>query len=221
MKNFMLRHWYLILLLPWVMGFLFSAGRSLFSIDEVTVSKTANIASQEKAVISTTYGPRGNSSSYDTTDTHIYFLYTERASCVDVFDHNGNFQFSLHFSSRENGSMFIRCHDGYLYVSTKYGNVFVFDGEQQIACFSEADAKLKGFDVHWFTSRDNTTKLGWGTMSVYHSDGNLTSTIKVPIAVFVREIYGVIIFSACVLVIFIQMMRKQLYKRKNSIQFLI
>ena len=216
MKNLLLKHWYVILLLPWGIGFLFSTCRSLFGIDEVTVKETANIVSQEKPAVSTVYGPRGNSSSYDITDTHIYFLYTERASCVDVFDHNGSFQFSLHFSGRENGSMFIRCHDGYLYVSTKYGNVFVFDGEQQIARFSEADAKLNGFDVHWFTNRDNTTKFGWGTMRVYNSDGNLTSTIKLPVAVFMREIYGVLIFSACVFVILIQMMRKRLYKRKNS-----
>lgn len=95
---------------------------------------------------------KGNYSQIDATDQLIYFAYS-RSSCVDAYNHQGEFQYAFLFPVRQNGSVQIKCVDQYLYVSDKYNNVYVFDGVEEISYMEAKQAIQNGYNYFWFEEK--------------------------------------------------------------------
>ena len=88
----------------------------------------------------------------DCTDEYLYFAYGGQwSSLVDVYDHSGNFLYTLFFTDRDNGRLQIGCLDGFLCVMVKSGTVFVFDGEKEVNRFTHDQAATQGLTAAWFS----------------------------------------------------------------------
>ena len=104
---------------------------------------------------------------------------------MDAYDFDGNFAFRLRFENKENGALSIRCQDDLLYVSSKYHNVFVFDGDTLIRQMTYQEAREKGFKGSFFSERSKTVTQRWGRFYRLNEDGSLGSAIKLPVVVSV------------------------------------
>jgi len=67
----------------------------------------------------------GNLQDFDSTDRHIFFACWNTSS-VDVFNVDGAFEFSISFTDYQNGGIYLRAHDNFMYIMKKYQ---VFSGE--------------------------------------------------------------------------------------------
>ena len=155
---------------------------------------------------------------YDATDWYVFFAYTERSANVDAYDLNGDFAFSLSFENREKGSISLRCQDGLLYVSTKYGNVFIFDGAELVERISSKEAKDQGFHYAWFENKPRQVALRWFRLYILDDSGGKKTVVPIPFAVVVDLISRNIPVAIIVSLLLVGLTRELLNrKRKRKI----
>lgn len=174
-------------------------------------SEKSRIAAVENAVILHELTERGNYSSYDATDSLVFFAYTEQAASVDAYNHRGEYQFTISLAFRERGSIDIRCEDNLLYIDSKYGNVFIFDGSVCIEKLSPDAALSKGYTSTWFQNQTYPIKIGLSTMRRYDEFGNLISEIAIPSSIIWANVQHTGIFClviVCLAVRFLGNRRK-------------
>lgn len=90
---------------------------------------------------------------YDATDSCLYFSYS-KPGCVDVYDTQGVFLYSIIFPERQNGTVCVRCENNLTYIRTKDNILYVFSGTEEVQHMDYDAAKEIGYDSFWF--RDNT-----------------------------------------------------------------
>ena len=105
----------------------------------------------------------------DATDEYIYIGCSDQA-LIDVFYADGSYAFTLHFSRANNGGLKLCCRDGYLYVLTKYKNVFIFYGEELVEQITSEAAKQLGYTSSWFNSDERN--LRWDGNNLYRTASN-------------------------------------------------
>lgn len=189
------------------------------SVDALTQSNTNEPNAQddyvltEKPVISHSIGDRHNCSEYDATDSLVFFAYSERLACVDAYTYEGDYQFTISLNYRDRGSISIRCHNNLLFIHSRYGNVFIYDGEKLIEQISSEDAKDRGFTISWFQKRSIPIKIVFLKIYRYSDAGNIISTISLPPSVF-YQIYVryIVLISIIVYMIVTYMHRKRILK---------
>ena len=116
---------------------------------------------------------------YDATDNFIFFSYSEY-SCVDVYNMDGIFQFTLIFPNKQNGGVNVRCIGNNVYISTKDSEVYVFDGTQEIAHLSRDEAVSNGYDSSWFRNKDGCMAVDSEWISIFDTNGTIIIRIQTP-----------------------------------------
>ena len=181
----------LALVIIWLLVAVVVIGVKMLIVPHLNIEKSpVQIVSEnpdERSVVTYTEGTdsAGAISEYDATGDYIFFSYSERTAVVDAYDFDGNFAFRLHFENKENGALSIRCQDDLLYVSSKYDNVFVFDGDTLIRQMTYQEAREEGFKGSFFSERSKKVTQRWGRFYRLNEDGSLGSAIKLPHAVSV------------------------------------
>lgn len=104
-------------------------------------------------VISEQQGPRGAVEFTDATDEYLFLGYSHMSTCVDVYDRNGNFQFSILFADIQKGRFRMRCEGDLLYILTRKGQLFVFDGSTEVMRQTADEAENSGYSKEWFQKR--------------------------------------------------------------------
>ena len=182
---------FLALVIIWLLVAMVVIGVKMLIVPHLNIEKPpVQIVSEnpdERCVVTYTEGTdsAGAISEYDATGDYIFFSYSERTAVVDAYDFDGNFAFRLHFENKENGALSIRCQDDLLYVSSKYHNVFVFDGDTLIRQMTYQEAREEGFKGSFFSERSKTVTQRWGRFYRLNEDGSLGSAIKLPVVVSV------------------------------------
>lgn len=95
---------------------------------------------------------KGTYSQIDATDEHLFFSYS-RSSCVDVFNHKGEFQYAIILPDCQNGTVQIRCVGNSLFVSDKKNVVYIFNENGKVERINYDQAKLGGYDYFWFEEK--------------------------------------------------------------------
>lgn len=154
---------------------------------------------------------------YDATDQYVFFAYSD-PPWVEAYDLDGNFLFALGFQSRKNGAMDIRCQDGLLYVSTRHGNVFIFDGKNLVDKMSRDQAAEAGYVSYWFAEKAPRVLLDG--FALYHLDetGEIQSEIPVSVTKTFQIykqysfLYGLVLI---LLVEVLRLARKRIFRHRH------
>lgn len=147
-------------------------------IAEETLKNQANeentwIISRQNAV------RKGKYTQIDATDSYLYISYS-KSSCVDVFNHNGDFQYAILLPDCQNGTVQIRCLDNYLFVSDKNNVVYIFDGNEEIERMNYDQAKIKGYDFFWFEEKKSVQKVDESFYYEMDDTGNAVKKVLLP-----------------------------------------
>lgn len=116
---------------------------------------------------------------YDATDTRLYFSYSEY-SCVDVYDLEGTFLYSLVFPNRENGSVNVRCENNLAYISSKDNILYIFSDRVETENMDYDTARKEGYDFYWFNENDPSMTVDDYHISWYDESGALIKQIQTP-----------------------------------------
>lgn len=95
---------------------------------------------------------KGKYSQVDATDEHLFFSYS-KSNCVDVFNHQGDFQYAIILPDCQNGTVQIRCVGNSLFVSDKKNVVYIFNETGKVERMDYDQAKLGGYDYFWFEGK--------------------------------------------------------------------
>lgn len=152
---------------------------------------------------------------YDATNDYIFFAYSERIAVVDAYDMNGNYVFSIQFDQNNRGAISIRCEDNLLYVTTKEGNLFVFDGDNLVAAHSEKDAVAQGYHWSWFEGKKRNVALIGMTFYTLNSDGSFENKIPLPFDIVWGIYSNYLLPAAMVFAVVLTLYRKK--KSKGTI----
>lgn len=78
------------------------------------------------------------------TEEVIYFSYN-MAGYIDAYDLSGRYLYTIHLlSDSQNGAIQIDCRDGLLYVESKHGALYIFDGLDLLERIERDEAKEQG-----------------------------------------------------------------------------
>lgn len=119
---------------------------------------------------------------FDATDTHLYFSYSEY-SCVDVYDIQGTFLYSIIFPDRQNGSVNVRCEDNQAYICSKFDTLYIFEDIEEVERMDCDTAREKGFDFFWFYDNKPIITVDRNWISWYDESGEITKQIATPSAI--------------------------------------
>lgn len=160
----------------------------------------------ERYYISYKLGPqRPSVVDYDATNEYVFFAYSENITVVDAYNMSGEFAFSILFEFREKGSISVRCEDNLLYVSTKFGNVFVFDHDQLLEIIEASSAAEKGYGWKWFEGKQRNVSLIGTNLYKLNQEGDILYSIAIPFNVIwgIYSAYSLIVaivFALCIMV---------------------
>jgi hypothetical protein len=121
---------------------------------------------------------------YDATDSCLYFSYF-KPGCVDVYDTQGVFLYSIIFPERQNGGVLIRCENNLTYIRTKDNILYVFSGTEEVQHMYYDTAKEKGYDSFWF--RDNTPHVTVDSKWICWLDETGSVNKQIPTPSVIRE----------------------------------
>lgn len=154
----------------------------------------------EKASVMYNIGQRGKCSNFDATDSLVFFSYSEQNACVDAFTYDGTYQFTISLAYRDRGSVAIRCINNLLYISSKYGNVFIYDGTQLVEQLTQEQAQEQGLTLSWFQKRTVPIRLSFFKIYRYSDNGEVISKITLPATVRKQEILKYSVLTSMVLI---------------------
>lgn len=105
-------------------------------------------------VISDQQGARGPVEFTDATGEYLFLGYSHISTCVDVYDRNGEFQYSILFDDIQKGRFRMRCEGSRLYILTRKGQLFVFNGSTEVLHQTADEAAHYGYTKDWFQERN-------------------------------------------------------------------
>ena len=157
-------------------------------------------------VISNQPAPRkGTYGQIDATDGHLYFSYS-KSSCVDVFNHHGEFQYAIILPDCQNGGVQIRCVDNSLFVSDKNGMVYIFDENGDVERMNYDQAKLRGYDYFLFIEKKTNQKVDESYYYEMDAIGNVIRKVMLPVENTSVNILRIAIIAVAVLMHILSMM---------------
>ncbi len=117
--------------------------------------------------------------SCDATDKYYYFSYNAH-DCVDVYDTNGLFLYSILLPQNQNGAIGIRCVDDQVFIRTKNKVLYIFEGTEEITRMDYDMACEMGYDYRWFFTYEPQIKVDTQWISRLDSNGNVIEQITTP-----------------------------------------
>lgn len=158
---------------------------------------------------------KGTYTQIDATDRYLYFSYS-KSSCVDVFNHNGEFQYAILLPDCQNGTVQIRCVDNCLFVSDKNNTVYIFDENEEIERMNYDQAKLRGYDFFWFEEKKSIQKVDEFFYYEMDDTGNAVRKILLPTENTSINYFPITIFLIALLLYFLAILRY--FQKKTSLQ---
>lgn len=119
---------------------------------------------------------------YDATNTLMYFSYS-RDSCVDVYDHSGNYQYTFVFPKHQNGSVCVCCEGEVVYISTQDNILYAFQGTTELYHIPYEDAVKSGKDAYWFYHKQRKIEVSKDWIVWLDDNGNSVKQIRTPPAI--------------------------------------
>lgn len=147
---------------------------------------------------------------YDATNNYVFFAYSEKTAVVDAYSMNGDYAFSIIFGFREKGSISIRCESNYLYVFTKYGNVFVFENDHCVKAINASSASEQGYGWKWFENKQR--KIGLTDFTLYRQGSEDNTRIPISMDILWGLYSRYFIILVIILAIILQTFRSGIFK---------
>lgn len=82
------------------------------------------------------------------TDEQIYVTY-EKESCIDAYDLNGEFLYTIQLPDARNGLVAIDCRDDMLIAESKDSVVYLFRGTELVECMDHEKASARDLNPVW------------------------------------------------------------------------
>lgn len=120
------------------------------------------------------------------SQNYIYFSYT-KDSCVDAYNYQGEYQFTILLPDYPNGGVGVCCFDDKLYIQEKNGDVRVFDKQSEVEFMTRIEAKEKGFGSNWFREQDKAKRMQVTKESIYIFDASNAIDTQIPTPQIVAE----------------------------------
>lgn len=114
-------------------------------------------------------------------DQIVYFSYL-KSSCVDAYDFEGNFLFSIIVPDYSKGVINLCCYEKELFVFSKSGDLFVVGTKGQINKFSREVSAEKGYTSGWCREQNQKQIIEIGKEYILLKDveGVILERIKTP-----------------------------------------
>ena len=116
---------------------------------------------------------------YDATKDYLYFSYSKHG-CVDVYDTEGIFLYSIIFPGRQNGGISVRCENNQVYICTKDNILYIFSGAREIEHMDYDTAVEKGYDFFWFYDNEPHIKVDGRWTCWLDETGDVIKHISTP-----------------------------------------
>lgn len=116
----------------------------------------------------------------DATDEYLYFSYMNSVSSVDVYDRQACYLYSLVFSDKQNGAIYLRCDQDKMYIKLRNDYVYVFQGKEELACMTEAEADSKGYTNAWFKAAESRLDVDNSQLYLLDEQGQCIAEIEKP-----------------------------------------
>ena len=91
------------------------------------------------------------------TDELIYVTY-EKESCIDAYNLNGEYQYTIQLPDARNGLVSIDCRDDILIASSKDNVVYLFRGTELLECMDHEEARERDLNPV-YGSRDSADRF--------------------------------------------------------------
>ena len=115
----------------------------------------------------------------DATGEYLYFSYTEY-SCVDVYNLDGVFQYSIILPDRQNGGVRVRCLENRVYISAKNNIIYVFEDREEIQRIEYRTAYENGYLSLWFSENPSKIRVDQEHISWLDGNGAVIRQIETP-----------------------------------------
>ena len=115
----------------------------------------------------------------DATGEYLYFSYTEY-SCVDVYNLDGVFQYSIILPDRQNGGVRVRCLENRVYISAKNNIIYVFEDREEIQRIDYRTAYEMGYLSLWFSENPSKIRVDQEHISWLDGNGAVIHQIETP-----------------------------------------
>ncbi|MBQ7098619.1 MAG: hypothetical protein IJO05_02730 [Oscillospiraceae bacterium] len=117
---------------------------------------------------------------FDATQKYIYFSYS-LYNCVDVYDLDGNFCFTIILpASINNGCVSIRCDGEKVYISSKDNTLYIWDEEDAFEILDSGTAIEKGYDFYWFYNNSPRIIVDKQYISFLDNNSGISKQIGTP-----------------------------------------
>ena len=152
-------------------------------------------------------GPR-SFAQCDAAGEYLYFSYQNSRSSVDVYDRQACYLYTLVFSDRENGVIYLRCDQDEMYIKLRNDYVYVFRGKEELACLTESEADSKGYTNAWFKNADSRLVVADSILYLLDEQGQRIDQmvkpeeIKEPFRLELSETAYMVVKILCVLLFF-------------------
>lgn len=104
------------------------------------------------------------------TDDLVYFSYFSE-NCVDAYDYNGEFQYTIQFQNMTNGGVLMECRDDLLVVRVQDGTTYLFRGMECLKAMEPEEAREEGY---WLYINHLSSSFDVKGLSVVRVDGDET-----------------------------------------------
>lgn len=158
---------------------------------------------------------KGKYSQIDASDDYLFLAYPKN-SCVDVYNHTGEFQYAIILPDCQNGSIRIRCEENYLFVRDKNNMVYVFDGKQEIERMDHSQATNKGYSFFWFEEKKSLQRTDGTVYIEIDQSGNVVKRILLPNEDRHINVMRVVILIIAVLVHLFFLLRYLILKKTTT-----
>lgn len=119
---------------------------------------------------------------YAATDDYLYFSYSKH-NCVDVYDTEGTFLYSILFPERQNGCISVRSEDNRAYICDKDNILYIFSGTEEAGRMDYDTAVEKGYDFLWSDDNEPQITVDGRRISWLDETGNVMKQIPTPAAI--------------------------------------
>lgn len=116
---------------------------------------------------------------FDATDSYLYFSYSKNG-CVDVYDTQGVFLYSIIFPERQNGAVCVRCENNLAYIFSKDHILYIFSGAEEVEHMDDSTASERGYDFFWFSDNEPNITVDSESICFLDETGSVIKRIPTP-----------------------------------------
>lgn len=155
---------------------------------------------RERHVISYIQNASGYAGDIAATKDAVFVAYNEKMAAIEAYNYRGVYQYTILLADAQNGGIRLWSDGDILYVSSKYGNVFAFQGQQLLWKMDFGEAREQGIDNYF--SRPSNVSVNGDTVLVMNEKNQIAAKVPLPIRT-TMQIHGEKIMLYVMLVVVI------------------